>query len=358
MRKLKIISRQKRHNEICPTKGFSLIELVVALALLLIMTTFVTGAFTNAVRSQRRERGVSDRDRYIKRAIELMVSELAQAGVTPAFSDHVVVSNIAGTTVNLAPAAGYAANVTSGLYPQRPIILGLPESGASSEKLIISTVTIGSSVATTTAATSGHTAPNDGISSPVFPNPFGILNPVPAAAGAKTVNRIGFVGDLLSDGEMYYVEYSLSGGSLVRTCRRIRDGNGTANVSLLDNVTALSFTITYSANLIATRVDISITAQSSAPEPQIKGGKANAGAFQAITVKSDVVPRGTAAADLIWSNYGQNNLRSMAPPCSNTTGANATLKTYPPCTSWNGVPTAATWWGNVYSYAYNANPLP
>ncbi|MEW6736979.1 MAG: type II secretion system protein [Acidobacteriota bacterium] len=359
---------RERHQQ-----GFSLLELIVALGILLIITAFVISAFTNGLKTLERERGLADRDSEVKRAVELMTIEIGQAGVTPEVLDAdsllggtligIDLSAIGQTIIPLANAGGAAAAIR-GFYPGRPLILGLPEGSAISETVKILNVNAGCTAPCVTLSASSatsllHTAAlsNLGISSPMLPNPFGILNPPPTlpmtAPFEKTVNRIGFVGDILGDGNLYYVDYRFDSslGRIFRTMRRISDGNGRVDDVILDNVTAANFTIVYpsAAVPVPVAVRISVTAQSSVPEARIVGGSVTATTFKTVSVNTEVVPRGTAAAAVIWVNVSQNVVRSMIPPC-NGTGVGTGV---PPC-NWSAVP----WWQNVLTYAATPTALP
>jgi prepilin-type N-terminal cleavage/methylation domain-containing protein len=354
--------------------GFSLIELMIAMTILLIITSFVVSAFTSSIRSMRRERALADRDAVAKRAIELMTIELGQAGVIPEFVD---LKSSNGPTINNDLLVGTTSfsiqEPFRGLYPGRPLILGLPEGDTLlSERLKIANLSFDNrSVDLTSPTTLIHqvntvspATPNGEISSPMLPIPFGILNPppltinsegkkqIPLTSLTKQVNTIGFVGDILDDGSLQYVEYTLNNGRLFRSITPIKEDVKRPFELLLDNVDIQnsSFTIVYYSSRvpIPVSVRIAIKSRSSVTEPIITGSKINTSSvedldrlYKSITSTTEVMPRGTYAAALIWSNGGENQLRDMLPPCSISGGGG-----FPPC-EWNSYP----WWKNVLVFS-------
>jgi prepilin-type N-terminal cleavage/methylation domain-containing protein len=351
-------------------QGFSLIELLIALGILLVITTFVINAFTSGLRTLRRETGLAERDAQVKRVIELMSIELGQAGVTPDLLDPNVINpfgtgstlsaNPSGsTTVSIATSTGVNGASVRGLYPGREIIFELPESAPTSEINQVATVpACASTTCNITIVNAAQThAAGSAISSPALPNMFGILNPppltgsnLPLTTTTKTVSRIGFVGDILGDGNIQYVEYTYDATSqrIWRSITPITSAAKATAYPILDNVVNTAqnptgFTLIYpSVNVpIPTAVKIQISAQSSVPEPRLTGGGTTANTFKVVTAETEVTPSGTASAAFIFSNNGEAQLRAMMPPC---TAANSG---YPPCAQWNSAPWP--WWQNIVS---------
>jgi prepilin-type N-terminal cleavage/methylation domain-containing protein len=347
--------------------GFSLIELLISITILLIVTSLVISAFASAIRSSSRERGLAERDATVKRAMELMAIEIGQAGVLP---DILNLKSTGGSRINADIAMG-TTNVTiegtfRGFYPGRPIILGLPEGEpALSEVVKISSVdpTVKSLSFYTPTKLAHQLIPltasiaNGNITSSSFPNPFGILNPppltkpskgpkrLPLTTLTKTVDRIGFVGDIFGNGELQYVEYSFENARLLRSITPINETSKRPSNLLLENIKEGNFTLVYSEpNIpIPSAVRISITSRSSIPEPRITGGAIDPDkVFKSITTTGEVMPRGTSAAAFIWAKGGERQLRNMLPPCLNSSPGTG----YPPC-EWSEVP----WWQNVLSFS-------
>src|SRR5262249_49006345 len=233
-------------------------------------------------------------------------------------------------------------SASTGMYPNRPIVLGLPEGSTTSESLIISDVDSGCSQCVTTATAAVNSHDGQYITSPMLPLPFGILNPPPATPISGPpytkgpVARIGFVGDIFSNGTLQYVEYKYDSAAkrLLRTSRLLKDGSTISDVVLLDNVDSAGFTIYYSSPSIPIPIDVRISVTAYATMLLADND------FKKITGVTDVVPRGTAAAAVMWSNGGEGQLRNMMPPCSSTTK-------YPPCDLWGTV----SWWSNAQSLA-------
>jgi prepilin-type N-terminal cleavage/methylation domain-containing protein len=349
-------------------KGFSLIEMMIAMTILLVITSFVVRAFTSGIRTMRRERALVERDNNAKRAIELMTTEIGHAGVAPDLlelesSDGPVInSDIGPGTTNIT-----IQNLYKGFYPGRTISLGLPEGDPLlSEKLKIKNLDpVSKTIDLETPTTLVHevnptlpTIPSGSVTSPMLPLPFGILNPPPLSGGTgpgstllsatnKTIKKIGFVGDILGDGNLQYVEYSLSNGRLLRSITPISEPTKGSDEILLENidVSKSDFTLVYpNRNLpVPVAVRITILSKSSVPEPRITGGKINPDTtFKSVITTTEVMPRGTSAAALIWANGGEKQLREMLPPCIVAGGKIG----YPPC-NWSGV----QWWGNVFTFS-------
>lgn len=424
------------------SQGFSLLELLVALGILLILTTFVIGAFTSGLRSIRRESNLALRDSELKRALELMTTEIGQAGTTPEIVDpfiNPITGNTGdcdgdgdvddnsgegdggdgdsdsdsgdgeigcGETAKLSPLAAAGANIivlnslsgdvskaTRGLYPGRPLVLGLPEGSDNSEVVKISnisnnTVTLpgvlpapGVFPASITGLPHTVALNNLGVTSPMLPNMFGILNPPPAMPitadkviapnptnPAANPVRFGFVGDILGDGNLYYVEYTYDyaasalspTGVIGRLMRSITPVSPTVNplgsakaqaATILDNVTMVRFELVYGgANVpIPVSVRIRIGAQTSVPEPTIAGSQAR---FREVTGSTEIVPRGTSAAALIFASGGEKDLRAMMPPC-NTSMTKAEGVGFAPCAAWG----TWNWWQNVLNNYAGKNPV-
>lgn len=353
-------------------KGFSLFELVVVLGILLLILGIVFSGFTNGLRTFRQERAKAERDADLKRVLELMAIELGQAGVTPNIINEDVTATQTGPVTSGNITAGSTTinlSHTTGLYPRRPIILELPENSTNSEALVINNVTSSTQI-TLVSGAKAHTG-TVGIGSPSYPNMFGILNPPPSTAATSrsiepqtslTPVRLGFFGDILGNGSLYYVEYTyvytnrvLNGvsngfiGSLRRSITPIDSTLTTSSTkrtatTILDNVTRVKFVLTYPSTTIQVPITagIEVETETSAPIASTKKGSYNlataADLFNRISARTQVYLRGTGSAANIINARGEAELRKMMPTC-NTSSATA----LPPCPSWTGV----AWWGVV-----------
>ncbi|MBL8193717.1 MAG: prepilin-type N-terminal cleavage/methylation domain-containing protein [Blastocatellia bacterium] len=359
-------------------KGFSLIELLITLAILLIVSAVIISAFTNTVKSLRRETSIAQRDSDVKRALQLMSLELEQAGTSP---DILNTNSANPTTTTLQNATNVTAttypstfnnlslsNTTSGfavrgLYPGRRLILGLPEGSNNSQTLQVASLpnncTNPCTISVTNNGAKNHPAATP-VTSPALPIMFGILNPPPLTSGnlpltatSKNVNRIGFIGDILSNGRLQYVEYTYDAATsrIYRSLTPLNPNdpdNAALNPNapnkapatvLLDSVLpGTQFTINYYSTTIPIPVSvvISIRVRSNVPER-----RTGAITFNEITSTLEIVPRATAAAALIFANGGEQPLRAMTPPCNGT----GTGTGYPPCTGWNT--NNWPWWNRV-----------
>lgn len=368
-------------------KGFSLVELLITLGILLIVSAVIISAFTSSLKSLRRETSLSRRDLDIKRALELMTLEIGQAGATPDILNPVIVNpgvttlqNAVSTTATSYPATINNLSLTNsttgssglsvrGLYPGRQIIFGLPEGTSNSQTLQVAglptTCTNPCAISVTNVGSAINHASGTPVTSPALPLMFGFLNPPPFNTGTslplvnppiKIVNRIGFVGDILSNGRLQYVEYTYDSATrrLYRSLTPL-DPNDLDNAALnpnapnkapatalLDDVLMASFTINYYSTAVPIPVSITIDIQARNAVPENRVGAAT---FNIVNSRTEVVPRGTAAAAFIFANGAENSLRKMTPPCNGAFPGTG----YPPCASWNVVANPWPWWNKVIS---------
>jgi prepilin-type N-terminal cleavage/methylation domain-containing protein len=366
-------------------KGFSLVELLITLGILLIVSAVIISAFTSSLRSLRRETSLSRRDLDIKRALELMTLEIGQAGTSPDILNPTIANpgvttlqNATSTSTTSFPStinnisltnstAGGTGLSVRGLYPGRQIIFGLPEGAPSSQKLQVAslptTCTNPCAIAVTNSANAVNHAAGTPVTSPALPLMLGFLNPPPFASGTslplvspavKNVNRIGFVGDILSNGRLQYVEYTYDSATrrIYRSLTPL-DPNDPDNLALnpnspnkapatvlLDEVLpGTSFTINYYSTTVPIPVSVRINIQARNAVPENRVGTAT---FNTVNSTSEIIPRGTAAAALIFANGAEDQLRRMTPPCNGAAPGTG----YPPCNGWN-TPNAWPWWNKV-----------
>lgn len=364
-------------------KAFSLIELLISLAILLIVSATIISAFTSSLRVVRRENSISQRDSDVKRALELMSLELSQAGSTPDIIDPGVAApqttglqsattltavsfpTVSGSISITNTTSGVTSPAIRGLYPGRALIFGLPEGSVNSQTMQVGTLPTTScqpcNITVTNVGAKTHPA-NTPVTSPSLPLMFGILNPPPLTSGALpltklsgTVTRIGFIGDILSNGRLQYVEYTYDamGSRLYRSLTPLNPndpdntalGLPTPNTTkakaylLLDNVTNAGFTVNYYSLTVPIPVSVTITVTVRNAIPENRRGTAT---FNVLTSTTEVVPRGTAAAAFIFANNGEATLRAMTPPCNGTTFPGTG---YAPCNGWNT--NNWPWWNKV-----------
>lgn len=202
------------HGEKAP--GFSLLELLVSMAVLMLITAVAVSTLSGGLKTVRRERNLANRDAQVKRAVELISLELAQAGVTPEFTNNPDPLIGTGPLINgdiTIGATTIPLSSTRGLYPGRPVTLTLPDGSANSEVKVISDLS-STSIDIAAGAEKSH-AFGDAISSPMLPNIFAILNP--PSGTQKTVTRLGIMGDILGNNSLQYIEYKFENDSLYRS---------------------------------------------------------------------------------------------------------------------------------------------
>ncbi|MBI4854391.1 MAG: prepilin-type N-terminal cleavage/methylation domain-containing protein [Acidobacteria bacterium] len=369
-------------------KGFSLIELLITLGILLIVSAVIISAFTSSLRSLRRETSLSRRDLDIKRALELMTLEIGQAGASPDILNPLIANpgvttlqNATNTTTANYPATINNISLTNstigssglsvrGLYPGRQIIFGLPEGTSNSQALQVvtlpTTCTNPCAISVTNSGKSINHPSGTTITSPALPLMFGVLNPPPFASGTslplvdppvKTVNRIGFIGDILSNGRLQYIEYTydMATRRIYRSLTPL-DPNDPDNIALnpnapnkapatvlLDDVLpGTNFTINYYSTSVPIPVSITLNIQARNAVAENRRGAAT---FNIVNSRTEIVSRGTAAAAFLLANGAESGLRAMTPPCNGSFPGTG----YPPCAGWNTMANPWPWWNKVVS---------
>ena len=189
-------------------RGFSLPELLVAVTLLLIVSSTVTSGLLQMTRSQQTIWNRTQLHAGVRSATELLQQEVGQAGriALPGTVTLTLPTAITGTTATMSS--------TVGVYPGERLLI---EPGGNEETVQVSAVnsatqiTISRSVDATDATIQASFTKVHPIGKAVrvyggFGS--GIVPPQPGFANGSTASVLKLYGDLNSDGSMVYVEYT------------------------------------------------------------------------------------------------------------------------------------------------------
>lgn len=219
-------ARPPRRNSEGAEAGFSLIELIVATALLLIVSSIVTSALLQMTSAQKTIWNRTEMHSGIRGATELLQQEVGQAGRISFPSTVTLNAAVGAATCNLAAPATNAVTVAvnsssagisavAGMYANNVVgneayIMLTTMDGDNSESFRVASFNAGTTPPTITACFSkAHPAgtviqPMGGFATGIIP-PAGIVNP-------STANVLKLFGDINGDGNMVYVEYTCDNG--------------------------------------------------------------------------------------------------------------------------------------------------
>jgi prepilin-type N-terminal cleavage/methylation domain-containing protein len=190
-------------------EGFTLIELMVATALLLLVSAAVTSALVQMSRSQITIWNRTEMHSGVRGATELMQQEVGQAGRITLPGTVTLASAVTGVSPCVTPVT-VSVSSTSGMFPTENLTL---LDGDYQESVTVTAVP--SATQMTACFTQSHNSgvvltPLGGFATGVIP-PSGIANP-------STGSVLKLYGDINGDGNMVYVEYTcdLGSGNLYR----------------------------------------------------------------------------------------------------------------------------------------------
>jgi prepilin-type N-terminal cleavage/methylation domain-containing protein len=189
--------------------GFSLLEMILAMAILLIVTGIVMSGMSQMLNSQAMLANRTEMHTSVRSATELLQQEIGQAGKVSLGDPN------ASVTLHAAVAAGtgisFSIDTSSGatpiVYPGEQLTFDLGD--------IQETVTLtGTSSSPTGTFTKAHAAGIPVVSLGAFST--GIIPPSVAPASytnGSTATVLKLYGDINSDGNMEYIEYTCTGGT-------------------------------------------------------------------------------------------------------------------------------------------------
>lgn len=190
--------------------GFSLVELVVALAILLSVSAIVLTLMAQMMRSEGTVSNRTEMHSGVRSATEVLQQEISQAGRVTLPAAVTLTSNVTGNT-----AAASSPNVssTTGMFVNEQLVV---DTGQYQE-----TVTLTAVAAGTITAIFANSHSSGAPLTVVGAFPSGIVPPTAAPANfanGSDGSVLKLYGDINGDGNMVYVEYTCdtTGGNLYR----------------------------------------------------------------------------------------------------------------------------------------------
>jgi prepilin-type N-terminal cleavage/methylation domain-containing protein len=194
--------------------GFTLIELIVSMAVLLVVSGIVVGSTMDMTRTGQRMTNRSDMHSGVRNATALLQQEVGQAGRVslpgPVELDGATGIGVFTVAVDKTAASTYDGLATDGMFIGEHLIVG---TGANEETITLTGIdpvagTITANFALAHVAGEGVSA-TGGFAAGVIPTTM---------ANGSTGNVLKIVGDVNGDGQMVYVEYEcdLANGRLSR----------------------------------------------------------------------------------------------------------------------------------------------
>ena len=232
--------------------GFSLPELLIAVAILMIVSGIATSGLVQATRSQRGMANRVDMHAAVRSATELLQQEIGQAGrvTLPGTNPPTLTADVvpAATTATLSSVAGMFVGeqlvIDPGSWNQAT-------STSSEETVVVSAVNAGSNEITISRSvdSGGSTIQTSFAKAHVIGAKVrvsggfasGIVPPAPGFTNGSTGSVLKLYGDINGDGNVIYVEYScdVASGVLYRNSMAFDAASKpavTASQVLLDNI--------------------------------------------------------------------------------------------------------------------------
>lgn len=249
-----------------PETGFTLLELVISMALLLVIGGAAIGALNFSQKGYRQSEVEGSLHQQMRGALEQMEQEITQAGLVSTGMEEISAATGPVTTLKSAVSPGstsISVNSAAGFFVGENLWL---DGGSLAEPVTIGAISYGNpptftlnvSGPNTSGISASHAAGAAVIPRGVFP--AGILPP--GTPNGSTNQSLGLIGDINNNGTLEYIRYDCPGSgnnattSLVRSTWNMQantTGAWTSNkVPLLDNVTYCNFIYTYTYNVTRT----------------------------------------------------------------------------------------------------------
>ena len=253
--------RNDHKNTLVQSGGFSMLELLVSLTVLLIVAAITLAALNSTQRLYTSQQTQSDMHAGLRGAFELMTQEIGQAGALT--SDVKTLT----PTIHSGPSAqNVAISSTNGIFIGEKLTV---DTGSSQETVAVTDV---GSNQVSAIFTKDHSGGALVVARGVFPQ--GVLSD-------STSTSLKLFGDINADGSLVYVQYDCdtAAGTLARSVTTITPGVTTQNAStlLLTNLVAnpsgtpcfqYAGSITASGYTFVPSVGVSLTVQTSQRDPQ------------------------------------------------------------------------------------------
>jgi prepilin-type N-terminal cleavage/methylation domain-containing protein len=254
--------------------GFSLVELMISLAIFLVIASGVFGALGYYTQHYQRTQLTVDMHDNLRSAIDLLAQEIGQAGLLSSNSNQITTLGVAVATGSQTVAFGSAANIFVG---EKLLV----DAGPSQELVAVTAVS-----SNNVTAVFGLPHANGAVINALGVFPQGVLS-------GSTANQLQLVGDINGDGTVVYVEYNCNNqapgpGTLTRSITPISAAAKNASMILLDKVMPNpggTPCFQYPATALVPQVGVTMTVQSTTIDPVT-------GTYLTITKQAlDLVPR-------------------------------------------------------------------
>jgi prepilin-type N-terminal cleavage/methylation domain-containing protein len=266
--------------------GFSMLELLVSLAILLVVGAV---AFSFLMQYQNYYQSTAlkaDMHSGLRAATTLLQQEIGQAGLvslTATCSAAIPATSTSGCptlTAAVTPGATSATlSSTAGIFVGESLLIDV---GLAQESVNVKTVPSSTSITTVTSFVNSHSSGAVVSATGMFPQ--GILSP--GQTGGSTSTQLNMIGDLIGDGNLYYVQYNCTPPTLSRSVTPLTGPNAVtaqqAAVPLLDDLAAnpngapcfqystASVTVGGTPYTFTTTVSLTLTVQTSEIDPITK----------------------------------------------------------------------------------------
>jgi len=261
--------RLSLHPSRAACEGFSLLEMMVTMAVMMVISSGIFSAISSSQQSYARTELKSDMYENVRGAAELMAQEIGQAGLVslPASTLSAALSaNATAQTVNLSS--------TTSMFVNEQVLV---DAGTNNEELVTLTAVTAATITTIFGKPHAAGVPINVLG--VFPN--GVV--APATADGSTANVLNIFGDINADGSLVYVRYTCTPGTaaapgtLTRSVTTILPGVDaiSASQTLLSTVVGgagavcFQYTTTAAAGFtFVTNVGFTLSVQATKPDPQ------------------------------------------------------------------------------------------
>lgn len=248
----------KNNVRATPEDGFTLVEMLVSLLILVPIIGAVVGLFSIAVNQHGSEQSNVEANQDSRSGLEMMTLEIAQAG---SHGDRSTTTTAAITTPSADPQAVSVASSSSITIGDYVDVVDV-DTGANTE--IIKVTAVG------TNSISGVFRIAHAAGSPVrlFALPYltGVIPPAGLGADSSaTATSLKFFGDINGDGNVYYVEYVYDSpnAQITRTMTPITQATMNPALPLVRNVKpgSVQFTLYTDSQNVVTSVSLALTVQ-------------------------------------------------------------------------------------------------
>jgi prepilin-type N-terminal cleavage/methylation domain-containing protein len=262
--------RGRRPSSICG--GFSLIELIVSTAILLIISGGIVTAISTSQQTYSRTEVKSAMYENVRGVAELMAQEIGQAGLV-----SLPATTISAAVTSSAVAQNVTVSSTTSMYLGEALLV---DAGASEELVTLTNLT---STTITAICSKSHAVGAPITALGAFP--YGIVTPGTTDGSTGTV--LNLLGDINGDGTLVYVRYTCTTGTtaapgtLTRSVTTITPGVNTLSASqnllttLVANPAPLGTTCfqyttqpAVAGYTFTTGVGITLSVQTTSPDPQ------------------------------------------------------------------------------------------